>query len=98
MKQWFLWAWVGVICLPIFAQPSPNGQAAAALTNWQAALSSFQKAGAFIGQAKYPQAKAELTSAATNLPAPYQAMAGQYLERLEAGLKQSSKEQHKEQL
>src|SRR5882724_11908148 len=88
-----------LICVLAFPQASPagpgtqsdpiGGAQAAALTNWQVALSSFQKAGAFIGQGKYPQAKAELSLSATNLPAPYRNMASDYLERAEAALKQS---------
>src|SRR5258707_14744075 len=102
---------LGVLLFPKLAPAAPvdsaeagahsepiGGQGAAALTNWQVALFSFQKAGAFIGQGKYPQAKMELSLSATNLPAPYRTMAGDFLERLEAALKQSSKDERVSQL
>src|SRR6266481_4602974 len=73
------------------AAPNP------ALTNWQAALLTFQKAGALIGEAKYPQGRAELTRAATNLAQPYSAMATQRLEQFEAALKLSPKKESAEQ-
>src|SRR5258707_4919849 len=76
---------------PGTAAPSP------ALTNWQAALLTFQKAGALIGEAKYPQARADLSHAATSLAQPYSAMANQRLEQLEAALKLSSKKESAEQ-
>src|SRR5262245_43014809 len=82
-----------VICLILPATAAPS----AALTNWQAALITFQKAGALVGEGKYPQASAEL-SRATNLAAPYSTMAGQHLEQLEAALKLSSKKESSEQL
>jgi len=78
--------------------PVRAAEAAPALTNWQWALASFDKAGALIAQGKYPSAKTELSFGATNLPAPYRVMAGQYLERLEAALKLSPKDPDKGQL
>jgi len=77
------------------SQPEPQQAAPAtvvgtgALMNWQMALSIFKKSGAFIGQDKGEEAKAELSAGATNLPAPYSNMASQFLARLESTLKQS---------
>ena len=64
-------------------------QPASALTNWQTALISFRKAGAAIGQNEYAPAQAELSGAVTNLSAPYNGLAAQFLSRLNATLKQS---------
>jgi len=90
------------LCVLVFPKLAPaaplDTPGAAALTNWQVALSSFQKAGAFIGQGKYAQAKTELASSTTNLPAPYGNMASEYRTRLEGALKQSSKDQRVLQL
>jgi len=69
-------------------QVAPN--AAPALTNWQAATSRFQKAGAFIGEDKYALAKAELSAATTNLAAPYRTMASQFLTQLDSALQLST--------
>jgi len=64
----------------------PNSSSA--LTNWQSALLSFRAAGAAIGKNNYPQAQAELSHSATNLPAPYNAMAAKYLDGLNSALNQ----------
>ncbi len=61
-----------------------------ALTNWRAALVSFQKAGQSIAEKKYPQARTQLISSATNLPEPYGQMANQFLVRLDSTLKQAT--------
>src|SRR5205823_956484 len=58
-----------------------------ALASWQPAMTSFKKAGELIGRDKYDQAKAELSSDATNLPAPYNGMATEFLGRLDTSLK-----------
>ena len=92
---------VGLIAL-LFSVPGWSAQAQAAagaqaLTNWQAALASFQKIGALIGEGKYAPAKLELRSGATNLPPPYRVMAAQYLEQLEGALQHSSgKKDHRQ--
>ena len=92
---------VGLIAL-LFSVPGWSAQAqgaagAPALTNWQAALASFQKIGALIGEGKYAPAKLELRSGATNLPPPYRVMAAQYLEQLEGALQHSSgKKDHRQ--
>jgi tetratricopeptide (TPR) repeat protein len=78
-----------LLLLPLLADPVPPGRADA-LTNWQTALSSFKKTGAFLGQEQYAQAKAELSAGTTNLPTPYGNMATQFLARLESALKQAS--------
>jgi tetratricopeptide (TPR) repeat protein len=82
---------IGVALLPAweFGAQAGEGQTAA-LTNWQAAVSRFQKAGLSIAEKKYPQAKSELISCATNMPEPYSKMANQFLVRLESALKQST--------
>src|ERR1041385_5179747 len=64
--------------LPARADQIPVN-AAPALTNWQAALSRFKKAGAFIGEDKYPMAQAKLAAATTNLPLPYNTKSSQFL-------------------
>ena len=61
-----------------------------ALTNWQAALSRFKKAGALIGEDKYTMAQAELAAATTNLPLPYNTMASQFLGQLNSALQIST--------
>jgi hypothetical protein len=55
-----------------------------ALTNWLVAVSGFRKAGAFIGQQKFSEAKAELSSGKTNLAAPYKSLAAEYLSQLDS--------------
>lgn len=77
---------------PGTAAPKP------ALNNWHTALLTFQKAGALVGEAKYPQARAELSRATSNLAAPYSTIAGQHLDQLEAALKLSAKKESAEQL
>lgn len=77
-----------MLVLPLLAEPVPAGPSGA-LTNWQTALSSFKKTGAFIGQDQYASAKVELSAGATNLPTPYSNMATQFLARLESALKQA---------
>jgi tetratricopeptide (TPR) repeat protein len=55
-----------------------------ALTNWLAAQSAFQKSGALLGQKKFEAARSDLIYAAPRLPAPYSAMATQFIERITA--------------
>src|SRR5580765_396262 len=57
-----------------------------ALTNWLAALNTFRKAGADIGDGKPALAKAQLAAASTNLPPPYTEMADQINAKLGAAL------------
>ena len=63
---------------------SPNDPPA--LTNWQLALTSFQKVGILIGQSKYAQAQSQLESCATTLPIPYAALARQYATQLQSAV------------
>ena len=77
------------LAMPVSANPA-NGNNAPALTNWQAATSSFQKAGRLIGQDNYGNAKIELSAGTTNLSPPYNTMASQFLAQLEAALKLST--------
>ena len=86
---------VGAACLVAFfttrvtAAEQP-AESAPALTNWLAASSSFKKVGAFIGQEQYSQAKSQLSSASTNLPAPYNKLATEVLSEFDAALKLST--------
>ena len=64
----------------------PRPAADPALTNWLAATTAFQRAGALIGGAKYPQARSELESDKAKLPAPYAAMAEDFRARLNSAL------------
>ncbi len=58
----------------------------AALTNWLIALNTFRQAGADLGDGKPAQAKADLTTASTNLAAPYADTARQLNAKLGAAL------------
>lgn len=60
---------------------------ASASTNWQTAAASLKNAGTLIGRDNYAQARAALSSASTNLAAPYNAMATDALGRLDSALK-----------
>src|SRR5947209_13426997 len=77
------------LMLPAQAGQIPSN-ASPALTNWQAATSRFQRAGALIGEDKYALAKAELSAGTTNLTPPYRTMAFQFLTQLEAALQLST--------
>src|SRR5262249_32918352 len=68
----------------------PRPKANSALTNWLTATTSFQRAGVLVGSGKYVQAGGELASEKTTLPAPYGAMAEEYLAGLETALKLST--------
>ncbi len=61
-----------------------------ALTNWLTASSSFKKAGAFVGQGKYSQARAALSAGTTNLATPYKNLAAELLSQLDSTLKLST--------
>jgi TolA-binding protein len=66
-----------------FGMAGPD-DGAPALTNWQTAANHLQKTGALLAAREYRQAQAELTSSATNLPAPYARVAHLDLLQLEA--------------
>ena len=72
--------WV-LAAAPLTARASANPPPA--LTNWQVALDSFQKAGALLGREKIEAATRELTLAATNLPAPYAGMAARFRDQFD---------------
>src|SRR5687767_3986579 len=55
-----------------------------ALTNWQTARLTFQRAGAAIDEANLNPARQQLAAASTNLPAPYDGMAAKFATQLEA--------------
>jgi len=83
--------WLAALTLttPVFAaQTGP--ESSRALTNWLAATSNFKKAGAFVAQEKYSQAKAELTSGTANLAAPYKSLAAEFLSQFDSALKLST--------
>src|SRR5262245_43795233 len=54
-----------------------------ALTNWQTALATFQRAGASIAEEKFSETRAQLAAAATNLAQPYASMAADFAPRLD---------------
>src|SRR5438552_1891301 len=89
-----LWTVMLVVAAAVLPMSMRAAQAAKeqpkTLTNWQTALSQFQKAGAYIAQKKYAEARAELISCATTLPEPYVGLANQFLVRLDSVLKQLS--------
>jgi len=58
-----------------------------ALTNWQTARLTFQRIGSAIDETKPAPAQQQLAMAATNLPAPYGAMAVMFATQLEAAAK-----------
>ena len=62
-------------------EPSRTGRSGA-LTNWQAALRSFQKIGTHIGDNNFDQARTELNAASTHLAPPYDTMAATFATRL----------------
>lgn len=78
-----------VMTTHLVAAPAPQ-EPARALTNWSAAVSSFRKAGAFIGQQKVSEAKVVLSSGTTNLAAPYKKLAAEFLSQLDSALKLST--------
>ena len=79
-----------IVCAIALVTPAPADQARAdsssALTNWQAALRSFQKTGASIGEDKLDRARTELAAASTNLAPPYSTMATQFATRLASAI------------
>ena len=82
---------IALLTLTSLGVAAPSGsESARALTNWLAAISSFKKAGTLVGQEKYSEAKAELSSGTTNLAAPYKSLAGEYLTQLDSALKLST--------
>jgi tetratricopeptide (TPR) repeat protein len=70
------------------AQTAADG--GSAMLNWQAATTAFKKAGAFVAEEKYTEAKNELGVAASTLPAPYNKMAIEFVTQLESGLNVST--------
>ena len=60
-----------------------GGSVDRALTNWQAAYSCFQKAGAMAARKEYQQAQAQLSGCATNLSEPYDRLAKHFLIQLD---------------
>src|SRR5262245_22887924 len=78
-----------IVLLPLaagqaFLYAATPDTAPAALTNWQGAVNTFQKAGALLAKGEYQKAQAELRSSATNLPAPYAQVAEQDLVQMES--------------
>src|SRR2546425_2869433 len=83
--------WLGGLTLTAHVSAAQTGpESSRALTNWLAATSSFKKAGTFVGQEKYSQAKAELSSGTTNLAAPYKSLAAEFLSQFDSALKLST--------
>jgi len=84
----------GLFCATAFLTPAfadeIRADSASALTNWQAALKSFQQAGASLGEAKPDRARIELAASSTNLASPYSLMATQFATQLDSAIATSS--------
>jgi len=75
------------LALTVFAGPT-------ALTNWQTARLTFQRAGAVISEANLSPARQQLAAASTNLPIPYSAMAVNFAAQLESAAKLPADKEH----
>lgn len=81
---------LAVMLLGASVLAASNHSSEGPLNYWQTPMDSFKNAGELIGRAKYDAAETELSSDATNFPAPYNSMAIERLEKLDAALKISN--------
>jgi tetratricopeptide (TPR) repeat protein len=86
-------SWIGLSVSDAFAAPA--APASPAMSHWRTATDAFQRVGMWIGQQQFNEAKNELGSAVTSLPAPYNRMASDFAGELDEALKlQDAKRLH----